>query len=262
MKRSDSATTRQPMGEWGWPGSVAVAMALFGLWALVSAAGWVSRVFLPSPMAAASALWQGLFEGDLLALTLATVQRMVIGWLLASLIGVVLGALVGSSARARVWLLPSLELLRPLPASALLPAGIALMGLTPGMVLAAVAFGAMWPVLLAAVHGVASLDERLREVARLLRFSPVAFALKFGLPNALPDIVSGMRLSMTASLIVVLVGEMLTAQEGLGTTIMTAARRLRSDELFAGVILLGLIGLVSNALLAFAERRLIRWRPH
>jgi sulfonate transport system permease protein len=245
-----------------WTGSVLVTLSLFALWWLVSTAGWISRVFLPSPLAAGAAMLHGLFEGDLAWRTLATLQRMVVGWLLASLLGVLLGTLVAASQRARRWLLPLLELLRPLPASALLPAGIALMGLTSGMVLAAVAFGAMWPVLLATVHGVGSVDERLREVARLLRLSRPRFVATFGLPNALPDIVAGMRLSMTASLIVALVGEMVAAQEGLGTEIMTAARRLRSDDLYAGVMLLGAIGLLSNALLALAERRLIRWRPH
>lgn len=247
---------------WAWQlGSLGVALAVLAAWAGVTQAGWVSRVFLPHPLNVARALAAGLADGDLLPQTLATLQRMVVGWLLASLIGVAIGALIGSSARARAWLTPSLELLRPLPASSLLPAGIALLGLNPGMVLAAVAFGAMWPVLLATVHGFASVDGRLAEVARLLGIGRFAFVWKFGLPNALPDVVAGMRLSMTASLIVALVGEMVTAQQGLGTTIMTAARTLRSDELFAAVALLGLIGYASNGLLAAAERTLVRWRP-
>jgi ABC-type nitrate/sulfonate/bicarbonate transport system permease component len=79
----------------------------------------------------------------------------------------------------------------------------------------------------------------------------------------MPDILSGMRLSMTVSLIVTVVGEMIASQAGLGQAILLAARSFRASELFAGIILLGAIGFLSNALLALVERRLLRWqRPH
>ncbi len=189
-----------------------------------------------------------------------TVLRMLLGWLLASLIGVALGALIGASDTARSWIAPTLEFIRPLPASAVMPLAISLLGLSSGMVLAVVAFGAMWPVLLATVHGVASVHLRLREVAHALQLSRTAFVLKIGLPNALPDILAGMRLSITVSLIVAVVGEMIASQSGLGQAILLAARAFRANELFAGIVLLGLIGFLSNALLALAERRLLKWQ--
>ncbi|MCC7101341.1 MAG: ABC transporter permease, partial [Rubrivivax sp.] len=70
----------------------------------------------------------------------------------------------------------------------------------------------------------------------------------------------GMRLSLTASLIVGVVGEMLTAQEGLGTTVLEAARSFRSADLYAGVVILGVVGTLGNALLQWAERRLLPWQ--
>jgi len=136
-------------------------------------------------------LWHGLTRGDLLALTVSTMERMIYGWMLASLGGVLFGALVGVSPRARYWLMPTLELMRPLPASTLLPVGIALFGLKPGMLLGIIAFGAVWPVLLPTIHGFSTIDPRLREVARNLDIGPLAFAIKFGLPNALPDVIAG-----------------------------------------------------------------------
>jgi sulfonate transport system permease protein len=90
--------------------------------------------------------------------------------------------------------------------------------------------------------------------------SRTAFAWKIGLPNALPDILAGMRLSMTVSLIVSVVGEMIASQSGLGQAILLAARSFRASELFAGIALLGAIGFVSNAALALAERRLLAWQ--
>lgn len=235
-------------------------LALLGLlWWLASHQGWISRVFLPTPEATLASLNEGL-RGELLGFMGDTVLRMLLGWLLASLIGVALGALIGASDTARSWIAPTLEFIRPLPASAVMPLAISLLGLSSGMVLAVVAFGAMWPVLLATVHGVASVHLRLREVAHALQLSRTAFVLKIGLPNALPDILAGMRLSITVSLIVAVVGEMIASQSGLGQAILLAARSFRASELFAGIALLGLIGFLSNALLALAERRLLKWQ--
>lgn len=239
--------------------SLVVLAVWVGLWWLISHQGWVSRVFLPTPEATAESLAAGL-RGELLAFTGQTVLRMLLGWWLASLIGIALGAVIGASETARRWIAPTLEFIRPLPASAVMPLAISLLGLSSGMVLAVVAFGAMWPVLLATVHGVASVHLRLREVAQGLQLSRTAFVLKIGLPNAMPDILAGMRLSITVSLIVAVVGEMIASQAGLGQAILLAARSFRASELFAGIALLGLIGFLSNALLAITERRLLKWQ--
>ncbi len=243
-----------------WAGSIALFLGIMGLWWAASHAGWISRVFLPTPEATWGSLQQGLRSGDLLSYSWATLSRMFEGWLLASLIGIALGALIGSSASARAYLQPTLEFMRPLPASALLPLAISIFGLSPNMVLAVVAFGAMWPVLLATVHGFAAVELRLQEVARCLQLSRFAFVWKIGLPNALPDILSGMRLSLTVSLIVSVVGEMIASQPGLGQSILLAARSFRASELFAGIVLLGLIGFASSALLAQFEKRFLKWQ--
>ena len=241
-------------------GSIGVTLALVALWALITHQGWVSPVFLPTPGATLDALLSGLSAGALGALTWATVKRMIYGWALASLIGIALGAWIGLSATLRTWLTPTLELLRPLPASALVPIMIAFVGLSPAMVLIVIAFGASWPVLLATIQGFASIEPRLREVAQVLRLSKPAFVLKIGLPNAMPDALAGMRMSLTVALILAVVGEMLASQEGLGSAILLAARSFRAAELYAGVALLGLIGLASNLLLSLAERRALRWK--
>lgn len=240
--------------------SLAVLGAVLALWWAAAHGQWVSRAFLPTPEATLTQLVQGLAGGPLAGYTGATVGRMLAGWGLATALGVLLGALVGSSATARAWLQPTLEFLRPLPASAVLPLAISLFGLSGGMVLAVVAFGAMWPVLLATLQGFAAVHQRLREVAAALQLSRRGFAFKLGLPHALPDILAGMRLSLTVSLIVSVVGEMIASQPGLGQAILLAARSFQASELYAGVLLLGAIGFVSNALLAAAEGHLLRWQ--
>lgn len=241
--------------------SLGVLAALVALWALASHQQWISKVFLPTPGAVLHSLAAGLGEGgELAAFTTGTVGRMLLGWGLAAMLGVLLGALIGSSAAARAWLQPMLEFIRPLPASAVIPLAISLFGLSPVMVLAVVAFGAMWPVLLGTVQGLASVHDRLREVAAGLQLTRLGFLVKIGLPHALPDILAGLRLALTVSLIVSVVGEMIASQPGLGQAILLAARSFRAADLFAGIVLLGAVGFTSNLLLAAAERRLLRWQ--
>ncbi len=244
----------------GMLSSLTLLAALLALWWVVSTSGWVNRAFLPTPAATAASLVQGMVGGELLSYATATLGRMLAGWVLASALGIALGALIGSSRRAREWIAPTLDFIRPLPASAVMPLAMALFGLSGGMVLAVVAFGSMWPVLLATLHGLAHVHPSLREVARALEMGRLPFILKLGLPNALPDILTGMRLSLTVSLIVSVVGEMIASQPGLGQAVLLAARSFQASELFAGIVLLGAIGFASNAVLSLAERRLLRWQ--
>ena len=247
-------------GALGLAGSLGALLLLIALWALVAGSGWVSKAFLPTPAATLGALVQGLAGGELAGFTLATLVRMCVAWLLASALGIALGVLIGSSSRARAWLAPTLEFLRPLPASAVMPLAIALFGLSGSMVLAVVAFGAMWPVLLATLHGLAGVHAQLREVAHSLELGRAAFVWKIGLPNAMPDILAGMRLAMTVALIVSVVGEMIASQPGLGQAILLAARSFQASELYAGIALLGALGFASNAALALVQRRALRWQ--
>jgi len=242
-------------------GSLLVAAGVVVLWQQIANFRLVSPVFLPGPDRAWGALMRGFTEGDLAAKLVGTLEHMLFGWLAASFAGIALGALIGSSPRARAYLTPTLEFLRPLPVSALIPVAIALFGLSQAMALTVIGFGALWPMLLATVHGFASVEPRLYEVARTLHMSRVAVIFKVALPSASPDILAGMRLSVTVALILSVVCEMLAGLDGLGNWVLLSARMFRSADLFAGVILLGVIGYVTALVVAMVERRLLAWRP-
>ena len=241
-------------------GSIAVTAMLVALWQATASYSGIPPVFLPGPDRAWRALVAGFANGDLSQLTLATVERMFYGWLLASLAGIVVGALIGASRLAREYIAPMLEMIRPVPVSAFMPVMIAFLGLTGSMVLVVIALGAIWPVLLATVHGVSSVEPRLVEVSRSLRLGRLQTLWKISLPNAQPDILAGMRIGLTVSLVLAVIGEMLTSEHGLGSFILISARGFRSAETFAGVILLGLIGLFSNLAVQEIERYVLRWK--
>jgi ABC-type nitrate/sulfonate/bicarbonate transport system permease component len=240
--------------------SLAMLAALVGLWAEIAALKLVPPLFLPTPARTWSALVVGLARGDLAEKLEGTVAHMSLGWLVASALGVALGGLIGSSAAVRAYVGPTLEFLRPLPASAVIPVAIAMFGLTPSMAIGVIAFGSIWPMLLATVHGFAHVEPRLIEVARGLGLSRLAVALKIALPAALPDILAGLRLGLTVALILSVVCEMIAGLDGLGAWELVAARAYRSPDIFAGVILLGAIGLVANSALSLVEARALRWR--
>ncbi len=238
-----------------------VVVALIALWSQIAAAKLVSPVFLPTPMRVWMALQHGFLHADLGAKLMGTVSHMLGGWAAASISGVGLGALIGSSRAARDYIAPTLEFLRPLPASAVIPVAIAIFGLTPQMALGVIAFGSIWPVLLAAIHGFASIEPRLVEVERVLGLTRWQGIAKISLPSASPDILAGLRLGITVSLILAVVCEMIAGLDGLGQWVLLAARAYKSADIFAGVVLLGAIGVVANAALSAVESRALRWRP-
>lgn len=240
--------------------SFLIAAGLVGLWQLVANMKLISPVFLPGPDRAWASLVRGFKNGDLTSKLLGTLEHMAYGWFVASIAGIALGAMIGSSRSARAYIAPSLEFLRPLPVSAIIPVAIAMFGLTQTMALFVISFGAIWPMLLATIHGFAAVEPRLYEVARSLQMSRLAVIFKIALPSAAPDILAGMRLSLTVALILSVVCEILAGLDGLGHSVLLSARAFRSADLFAGVILLGIIGYLTALMMSFAEAHLLRHR--
>jgi sulfonate transport system permease protein len=230
-------------------------------WKLAADTRLVNPLWFPGPDRALGTLWTWIASGEIWDPLGQTVWRMVAGWLAASVTGVVMGAAIASSSIARSLFEPTAEFLRPLPASAVLPAAILLLGLSDAMILFVVVFGSIWPILLGAIHGFQSLDPRLVEVARMLRVSRWQRAVKFQLPSALPDIFAGMRVSIAIALIITVASEMLSSQPGIGQRMLFAARAFRSQEIFAGIVVLGVLGFVTNHAMQRVEDRLLRWRP-
>jgi ABC-type nitrate/sulfonate/bicarbonate transport system permease component len=242
-------------------GSVAFLAAVVLAWKLVADWRWVNPMFLPSPERSFATLREWVVSGELWDPLGKTVWRMFAGWIAASVCGVLAGAAIASSRLARDLFEPLAEFLRPLPASAVLPPAILLLGLSDRMIVSVIAFGAVWPILLGAIHGFKALDPRLVEVARMLRFPAWKRVLKFQLPNALPEIFAGMRVSLALALILAVVAEMISSQPGIGHMVLVAARAFRPADIFAGIFVLGALGFVTNSVMQRLEAHLLRWRP-
>jgi len=240
--------------------AVGFALALILGWQLLAELKLISPIFFPSPSRALSVLAARVVDGSIWVPFVATGLRMLFGWALASLAGIAIGAAIGSSRLARDLLEPTLDFMRPLPASAMIPVAVLFLGLSNAMSLSVIAFGAIWPVLLATVHGFSSVQAELRQVSDVLGFSRFEFLKKIALPSAFPDIIAGLRVSLAISLILAVVTEMQASLPGLGWDIFFAQRMYRSADLYAGLVLLGAMGFTANHALLLFERRVLRWR--
>ncbi len=239
---------------------LAAPLALILVWQVLADLRVLSPVFFPAPSRALGVLAERLADGSIWPPVFATLRRMIVGWLLAGLAGIALGAAIGSSRVAHAYLGPILEFFRPLPASAIIPVAILFFGLTDAMSLVVIAFGAVWPVLLGAVYGFSTIKHRLNEVAAVLEMSGVEYLRHIALPSALPDIISGARISLAIALILAVVVEMQASLPGMGQSIMQAQRSFRSADLYAGLIVLGIVGFLVSYGLRSLEARVLRWQ--
>lgn len=240
-------------------GSLLVFLGFVFGWYLVTRFQLVSPIFLPSPVKTAEAIFRGIETGIIITRIGATVVRMFGGWVIASVIGIVLGFAVGMSPTIKSYLTPTLEFIRPLPPSVIVPVAISLIGLNEEMIFIVVIFGGIWPVLLSTINGISSVEPRLYEVARCLKLSKWQVICKIAIPSALPEVFSAMRIGLTFALILTVVGEMLTGRGGLGFWILDASRSFRAADVYAGIAMLGFLGYLSSALLLFMERRSLKW---
>jgi ABC-type nitrate/sulfonate/bicarbonate transport system permease component len=219
--------------------------------------GWINRAFSPVPSAVAVQLWRILGSEGFGADIAATAGLLAVGYLLACLVGAVLGLFMGTNRTAYLLFEPLVELLRPIPKPALLPPLILLLGLGFPMKTAIVFLGALFPVLINTMQGARSVDPVLLDVARTFRSRRAM--LKVVLPASLPMILAGMRVSLGLGLVLVVLAEMLTGEQGLGSRIVQAQLAFKVHEMYAWTVLLALLGLALAGAFNWFEQRLIFW---
>jgi sulfonate transport system permease protein len=235
-------------------------LLVLGLWQFVVEAGLVNRLFLAAPSQAFAAIAERASAGTLWSAIFDTAQRMMAGWVAAVLVALLLGTAIGNSEAAHQFLSPTLEFFRPLPASAVIPVAVLFFGLTATMSTFVIAFGSLWPVLLATIYGFVKVPRELREVAATLEMSKLRYIATIAFPSASIDIMAGLRISLALALILTVVTEMQASLPGLGYEIFLAQRTFRSADLYAGLITLGAFGYLVSQMLLLAERRLLWWK--
>jgi ABC-type nitrate/sulfonate/bicarbonate transport system permease component len=191
---------------------------------------------------------------------LSTVTSLLVGLALAVSVGVAFGAFVGFSPRASRTLTPTLEFLRAVPPPTMVPIALLMLGIGSATTFSVVVLAAVWPVLLNTRAAAAEIHPVLGESSRVLGLPWHARAWKVFLPAMLPGVMLGVRVAAPLVFIVTLLVEMLTANGGLGTLIITGQRNYVPAEVFAVLVVIGVLGLVLNASFVAVEMAVLRHR--
>ena len=239
-------------------GYVLIAV-LLGVWEAAARGGAVNPAFLPPPSQIAVAWWGTLTSGQLLENLATTLGSWAQGYAIAALLGILLGLLMGLVPVLRAMLSTIVELLRPMPSVAIIPVAIVLFGLGDPMKRFVVAYAALWPILINTLYGVLAVDPVLLDTARTFRLSALRSALRVTLPAALPYIATGLRISTSIALILVITAELVASRSGLGYAVRAAEQASRVPEVYAGVLTIAVVGFLLNALFVAVEGRVLAW---
>jgi len=233
-------------------------LGLIGLWYFVSQAGVYSAALFPSPMEVGK-----VFISDyalLLRHTQASMLRVVTGILIAVITAVPLGLLIGRYARLEQLLDWTIQIFRCFPAIALIPLAIMFFGIGERPAIILIWFASFWPLLISTIFGVKNVERTLFAVAQVARAPDRLILTDILLPNALPAIINGLRLAAATGWLTVVTAEMMAVRSGLGYMILYAQTVFRPDQVLAGIIIIGVVGLAFDYVIKLLRNRACRWQ--
>lgn len=231
---------------WNLPGLC--LLVFLGLsWELLVDLNVISYEFLPSPSQVALAGERLISSGELGRNAAHTLVATLVGWIIAAVVGISVGILLGLSRVAWGFSVATIEVLRALPAIAFVPVAILVFGFSLEMELIVVVFVSQWPILINTIEGVRSVTPAHQDVARIMRLGRLEHIRKIVLPSAAPHVIVGLQLGLALALALAIVAEMLGNPAGIGYALSTQQLALQPENMFAYVVVTGLLGLVLNA---------------
>jgi ABC-type nitrate/sulfonate/bicarbonate transport system permease component len=261
--RTAGRSWRDIVGFWSLAGSrvggLLILAALFGLWEFSARAGLVRSESWPPFSAVIAAIIQGFSSGELPAVFLSTLSRMMVGFAVGGTIGIVAGLAVGTIAPLRAFLSPLVEGMRALPIPVIVPPLILFLGIDNGLKITVVALAVIFPVLINTEGGVRNIDKVLLETARTFRKGHAATLIHVVLPASLPSILAGLRIAIALALVTTVVAEMVAGSGGVGFFIIETQYAMHPDQMYAAIVCLAVVGYVLNAAFRLLEARLIPW---
>jgi ABC-type nitrate/sulfonate/bicarbonate transport system permease component len=236
-------------------------LLLLALMQLVVMTGLVSPSSMPTAVDMLVAFGNLIISSTFLVAVGTTLVATLLAFLLAALVGIPVGISLGTSRLAERLSSGLVEVLRPVPAIALMPVAILALGIGVELKVALAGLAALWPLLVNSVAGVRDTDATMVQAGRSFTWSAATIMRRIQLPSALPFIASGARQSISVALVIVVTLELLGASGGIGDIIRQYSAAGRVDYVFAGVLATGLLGLALHTVLARVERHLMRWAP-
>ncbi|ALU88745.1 MULTISPECIES: aliphatic sulfonate ABC transporter permease SsuC [Herbaspirillum] len=243
-----------------WIGWI-LPLLLLVWWEIAAQAGWLSSRILPEPFAVLKAAWQLSASGELWHHLAVSSGRAAAGFAVGAGLGLILGLLSGSLRWAELLLDTTLQMVRNIPALALIPLVILWFGIDETAKLFLVSVGVFFPVYLNTFHGIRSVDQGLIEMAKSYGLSGWPLYRDVILPGALPSILVGLRFALGLVWVLLIVAETISAQAGIGYMTMNAREFLQTDVVLVGILLYALLGKLADTAARALERFWLRWHP-
>jgi len=234
---------------------------LIALWQALVSFGYAPVTLLPPPGLVFGRLLQQLLTDTFRQEIAATLFRLFAGFSIAVVLGVAIGLAAAVSPAINAVVRPIVRVLAPLPKVALYPALLLLVGFGHESKITLVAADALFPILLSTYFGASTVEQKLIWSAMAAGTPPREILFKVVLPAAAPSILTGCRIGLVISCIVVFLAEMITSTDGLGHVLVTAARTFQAVDMFVPLITISLLGLILNGLLEALRSYLLRGFP-
>ena len=242
-----------------WIGWAAVS-GLVAVWQLAAASGFLSPLVLPSPVQVGRALLKMAAADDFMSQVSASVSRVASGWLIGTIMGLIVGCAMGVFSIARAGALPIISGLYPIPMIAILPLLIVWLGIGESSKTAVIVLGVFSPTVISTFSAVDNVPRGLIRMGQSFGLSWRSIVFKIILPGSLPGVLAGFRITAAIALILLVSAEMIGAEYGIGALILLAGNLMQTDRLVAGVLMLSATGLVISWLLGRLEKALLKWR--
>jgi len=244
-----------------------VPVAFLALWWTVVALGVFPKTVLPSPQSVAIALFEwafgdrsgGDYSGTLPSAIYASGQRVLAGYAIAVTLGILIGVPTGAYKILGKLLDPFIHLLRPIPVTAWVPLSLVFFGFGFGGAIFLVALGSFFPIVVNTIEGVRGANRSMVKVGRMLGASDLKLLWFFILPASLPSVFVGLRLGMGISWVLIIVAEMMSVKSGIGYTLLDAYSFGRFDVVIAAMIMLGVMGFLSDRVIVAIQAKVLRW---
>lgn len=239
-------------------GGALVPVVLVVVWQAVTASGLVPPYQLAGPTAVWDAALDLLQRGELGHHIAISTQRVLVGFATGAAIGLLAGAVVGLSKLGDVLLTPSLSALRAVPSLAWVPLLLLWLKIGEESKLTLIAIGAFFPVYTTVAAALRHVDPQLVEAGRAFGLRGVSLFRTVQLPAVLPSLVAGLRLALAQAWLFLVAAELIASSMGLGFLLTDSQQNGRVDRILLAIVLLALLGTITDALVGFAEKRLLR----
>ncbi|MBB2928337.1 aliphatic sulfonate ABC transporter permease SsuC [Paraburkholderia silvatlantica] len=238
-----------------------VPLAVLAIWELAARSGALSTRVLPEPLAVVRAAWSLIESGEMWADVRVSTWRALSGFAIGGGIGLVLGLATGLFKPVETALDSTVQMVRNIPALAMIPLVILWFGIGEEAKVFLVALGVFFPVYVNTFHGIRSVDANLVEMARSYGLKGFALYREVILPGALPSILVGVRFALGLMWVTLIVAETISAQSGIGYMTMNAREFLQTDVVVVGILLYAALGKLADWLAKSLERMALRWHP-